>query len=303
MYGECMTENVSDRYADFDRWPARDAVEAMYEGQLAALAAIRPALEDVANAAEAAASTLGERGRLIYVGSGTSGRLAVQDGAELSPTFNWPSERTIFCIAGGLQALTVSVEGAEDSADDAMNTINQHHVGPGDVVIAVAASGKTPFTLGALREARRHGALTIGIANNAATPIMKEADHPILAETGSELVAGSTRMKAGTAQKAILNMISTAIMSRLGRVYKGYMVDMVVSNQKLANRAIAIVSDIAACPADVARRALESTGNNIKEAVLVCLGYTQAASAAMLAEHAGNLRQVLAALNPGKSVE
>ncbi len=288
-----MTENVSNRYADFDKWSAEDAVEAMYEGQLAALAAIRPALTSIAGAAGAAASALGEKGRLVYVGSGTSGRLAVQDGAELTPTFNWPSSRTLFCMAGGLNALTESVEGAEDSADAAMTVINRNKVGPGDVVLAVAASGKTPFTLGAIRQAKRNGALTIGIVNNPATPIAKEADYAIVAETGSELVAGSTRMKAGTAQKAILNMISTAVMSRLGRVYKGYMVDMVVSNQKLERRAVGIVGDIAGCSADRARQALSEADNNIKEAILICLGCTQGESARMLAKHNGNLRLVL----------
>lgn len=291
-----MTEAVSDRYAELDNWSATDAIEAMHEGQMAALAAIRPALNDIAAAVEAAAACLGEKGRLIYVGAGTSGRLAVQDGAELTPTFNWPTERTVFCMAGGLDALVTSVEGAEDSVDDAAQEMHQHNVGKNDVVIAVAASGRTPSTLSALREAKRLGALTIGIAMNPATPIIKDADHAILAETGSELVAGSTRMKAGTAQKVILNMISTGIMVQLGRVYGGYMVDMVVSNNKLAERAVRIVSDIAGCTANVARTALNSSKNNIKEAVLISLGHSQAVAAEMLAEKSGNLRQVLTSL-------
>ncbi|MBO6504941.1 MAG: N-acetylmuramic acid 6-phosphate etherase [Kordiimonadaceae bacterium] len=292
-----MTEAVSDRYAELDNWSAADAIEAMHEGQMAALAAIRPALEDIASAVEAAAERLGEKGRLVYVGAGTSGRLAVQDGAELTPTFNWPTERTVFCMAGGLDALVTSVEGAEDSVDNAAQEMHQHNVGANDVVIAVAASGRTPSTLSALREAKRCGALTIGIAMNAATPIIKDADHAILAETGSELVAGSTRMKAGTAQKVILNMISTGIMVQLGRVYGGYMVDMVVSNNKLAERAVRIVSDIANCSANVARKALTTADNNIKQAVLISMGHSQAVAAEMLAEKSGNLRQVLTSLN------
>ena len=292
-----MTEAVSDRYAELDNWSAADAIEAMHEGQMAALAAIRPAIEDIASAVEAAAERLGEKGRLVYVGAGTSGRLAVQDGAELTPTFNWPTERTVFCMAGGLDALVTSVEGAEDSVDNAAQEMHQHNVGANDVVIAVAASGRTPSTLSALREAKRCGALTIGIAMNAATPIIKDADHAILAETGSELVAGSTRMKAGTAQKVILNMISTGIMVQLGRVYGGYMVDMVVSNNKLAERAVRIVSDIANCSANVARKALTTADNNIKQAVLISMGHSQAVAAEMLAEKSGNLRQVLTSLN------
>lgn len=291
-----MTEDVSKKYADFDRWSAEDAVSAMYDGQLAALAALRPALPDIAAAVTSAATTLGDRGRLVYVGAGTSGRLAVQDGAELKPTFNWPQTRAVFCIAGGLQALTVSVEGAEDSADDGAAAIQENNVGKGDVVVAVAASGRTPYTLGALREANQRGALTIGIVNNAGTPICVEASHGILAETGSEIVAGSTRMKAGTAQKIILNMISTAIMARMGRVYGGYMVDMVASNNKLVDRAVRMVGEIAGCGPEAARAALDEAGGHIKTAILVCGGLTVAQSGQLLGEYGDNLRAALDAM-------
>jgi len=293
-----MTEDVSKSYSDFDKWPSEEAVSAMYDGQVAALEALRPALPDIADAVNQAATTLGEQGRLVYVGAGTSGRLAVQDGAELRPTFNWPQDRTVFCIAGGLQALTVSVEGAEDSADDGIAAIQGNNVGAGDVVIAVAASGRTPYTLGALREAKQRGALTIGIVNNAETPIWQEAAIGILAETGSEIVAGSTRMKAGTAQKAILNMISTAIMARMGRVYGGYMVDMVASNKKLADRAVRMVSEIADCRSEVAKEALEQADNRIKVAVLICAGLSASESEQLLEKYAGNLRTALENMPP-----
>ncbi len=295
-----MTEDVSERYFDFDKWSAEDAVIAMYEGQLEALAAVRPALVDISIAVTKAAATLGETGRLVYVGAGTSGRLAVQDGAELKPTFNWPQSRTVFCIAGGLEALTVSIEGAEDSNIDGITAIQHNNVDENDVVIAVAASGRTPYTLGALREAKQRGALTIGIVNNAATPIMAEADIGILAETGSELVAGSTRMKAGTAQKVILNMISTAIMAHLGRVYRGYMVDMVISNQKLATRAVNMVSDIAQCSPAAARAALDQSNDHIKTAILICSGIPAEKCAVLLAEHGGNLRNALESMQVPK---
>lgn len=292
-----MTEDVSEKYADFDKWSADDAVSAMYEGQIEALASLRPALNDIAAAVTKAVAILGDKGRLVYVGAGTSGRLAVQDGAELKPTFNWPQTRTVFCIAGGLQALTVSVEGAEDSANDGITAIQQNNVGRADVVIAVAASGRTPYTLGALREAKRCGALTIGIVNNAGTPILAEADHGILADTGSEIVAGSTRMKAGTAQKVILNMISTAIMARMGRVYRGYMVDMVASNQKLANRAVRMVSEIAGCSPGAAGAALNEANDHIKTAVLICSGCSAAKSQKLLDEYNDNLRAALDAVS------
>lgn len=289
-----MTEDASSRYADFDLWSTGDMVDAIYEGQLAALTSVRAVLPAIAGAVDAAAERLGDTGRLVYAGAGTSGRLAVQDGAELTPTFGWPRERTIYCMAGGLQALLESAEGAEDSVDDGIDQIQAQNIGPADVVIAVAASGRTPFTLGALREARRRGALTIGVAMNPNTPVLKEAEHPVLALTGSELVAGSTRMKAGTAQKVILNMFSTALMVRLGRIYKGYMVDMIVSNNKLQKRAVSIVADIADCSADAAGAALESAHNNIKQAVLIAMGHSPSDSAALLAAHGGNLRDVLA---------
>lgn len=296
-----MTEDVSERYSDFDKWSAEDAVTAMYEGQLEALAALRPALADISTAVTKAAATIGEQGRLVYVGAGTSGRLAVQDGAELKPTFNWPQNRTVFCIAGGLEALTVSVEGAEDSVEDGIAAIKQNNVNENDVVIAVAASGRTPYTLGAMREAKQRGALTIGIVNNAATPIMQEAGVGILAETGSELVAGSTRMKAGTVQKIILNMISTAVMARMGRVYRGYMVDMVVSNQKLANRAVNMVSEIAECSPEAARAALNQTNDHIKTAILICSEIPAEKCAPLLVEHGGNLRSALETIQAQKA--
>ena len=290
-----MTEDVAEKYTDFDKWSAEQAVFAMYEGQAEALAALRPALADIAVAVTGASAALGSAGRLVYVGAGTSGRLAVQDGAELKPTFNWPQDRTVFCIAGGLQALTVSVEGAEDSAGDGVAAIQDNNVGKGDVVIAVAASGRTPYTLGALREANKCCALTIGIVNNAGTPILGEASHGILAETGSEIIAGSTRMKAGTAQKIILNMISTAIMARMGRVYGGYMVDMVASNNKLVDRAVRMVGDIAGCDADTASAALAKANRHIKKAVLICKGMSLGHSTQLLDECNGNLRTALAA--------
>ena len=289
-----MTEGVSQRFVDFEQWSTQDSVEAMYEGQLMAIAAIKPSLSDLARAADDAAKKLESNGRLIYVGAGTSGRLAVQDGAELSPTFGWPQDRMVFCIAGGMSALTISAEGAEDNSDNGATQMREANVGKNDVIIGVAASGRTPFTLGAIMEANLRGAMTIGISNNSDTPILQEATHAILAETGSELLAGSTRMKAGTSQKAILNMLSTAIMTRLGRVYKGFMVDMIVSNKKLEIRAVNMICDITNCSKDTASDALIKANRNIKIAVLISLGETLPHSEKILENTAGNLRKALA---------
>ena len=195
------TENVDPRFVDVDEWPTLAAVEAMYEGQLTAVASISSQLPAIAAASDAAAPRLLRGGRLVYAGAGTSGRIAVQDGVELSPTFNWPEDRLVFVLAGGLDALAQSAEGAEDDATDAIAQVSAADIGANDVVIGVAASGRTPFTVAAVKEARRRGALTLGVSNNADTPLLTEAEHPLLADTGSEIIAGSTRMKAGTAQK------------------------------------------------------------------------------------------------------
>src|SRR5690242_15641698 len=194
------TEEVDPRFADLDAWSLASAMEAMWEGQLAAIAAIRHALPAITAATEAAKSALGDHGRIVYVGAGTSGRVAVQDGAELTPTFAWPKERVRFIVAGGDNAFVTSIEGAEDDIDDAISQINAARLTPHDVVIAVAASGTTPFTTTALQQAGPSGAVTIGVANNPGTALLASAKFPILIETGRELIAGSTRMKAGTAQ-------------------------------------------------------------------------------------------------------
>jgi N-acetylmuramic acid 6-phosphate etherase len=295
------TEDVDPRFADLDAWSTASAMEAMWEGQLAAVAAVGHALPAITAATHAATEALGNRGRLIYVGAGTSGRVAVQDGAELTPTFAWPQERIGFIIAGGANAFVTSVEGAEDDVDDATAQIDAAKLSAQDVVIAVAASGTTPFTVAALQQAGRYQAVTIGIANNPGTALLEAAKYPVLVETGSELIAGSTRMKAGTAQKVVLNLISSGIMIRLGRVYRGMMVDMQTTNAKLRRRAEAMVARIADCSEAQAARALEQTGGDIKLAALVVLGYDKAEADVILAKHKGNLRRVFAALSGDRS--
>lgn len=290
------TETLDPRYRDIDRWPTECAVAAMLEGQLAAIAALQTQTAAIAAAADAAASRLEDRGRLVYVGAGTSGRLAVLDGTELYPTFGWPMERMLFLMAGGNDALTRAREGAEDDGDTARADIASHYVGRDDVVIGVAASGRTPFTLAAMVAARTGGALTIGIANNPDTALIDAVDHGIVAATGSEIVAGSTRMKAGTAQKAALNLLSTAIMIRLGLVYRGRMVAMRVSNAKLASRARAMVQDLADVDANIAARALQAGGNDLRRAILIAQGATPDRAAALLTEHRGRLDRAIAAM-------
>jgi N-acetylmuramic acid 6-phosphate etherase len=290
------TESVNPRFVSLDSWPTQDAVEAMLEGQLSAVAALKNQVPALAQASEAAADRLRLGGRLVYVGAGTSGRIAVQDGVELGPTFGWPQDRLVFLLAGGMAALAVSAEGAEDDRQAAAEQIETNGVGARDVVIGVAASGRTAYTLSAVESGRRAGALTIGVSNNPGTPLLEAAEHPILADTGSELVAGSTRMKAGTAQKAALNMISTAIMLRLGRVHQGLMVDMVISNNKLRDRAHGMVSSLTGCTREEAADAVKASGNDIKKAVLVAKGMNPDAAGHLLEQNQNILGRALGQL-------
>ncbi|MEH3099782.1 N-acetylmuramic acid 6-phosphate etherase [Sphingomonas adhaesiva] len=292
------TETNDPRFAHIDQWPLADAVQAMWEGQLAAVAAVQSQVPAIAAAAEAAATRLGRGGRLAYAGAGTSGRIAVQDGVELYPTFNWPQERLVFLMAGGLSALTEAAEGAEDDGDAAYRAVAEAGLGAADVLVAVAASGRTPFTRAAVTAARAAGALTIALANNAGAPLLADAEHALPVDTGTELIAGSTRMKAGTAQKAVLNMLSTAIMLRRGLVHDGLMVNMRVSNDKLRARAQRMVAEIAGVEADAAATALAAGGEEIRNGVLIALGAAPGEAAALVARH-DTLRQAMAAYGQG----
>ena len=266
------TERSSPRYSSIDLWEAEDIAESIVESQFAALAAVHAVRKEIAAAVVAMRTRLQDRGRLIYVGAGTSGRLAVQDGAELAPTFGWPGDRLVLLVAGGERALLRSVEGAEDDAEQGLRLIEQHAVTSQDVLIAVAASGTTRFTLGCLREAKLRGALTLGIANNQASPILQDADHPIFLDTGSEPIAGSTRLKAGTAQKVALNTLSTSLMILLGKVHQGLMVDVQAANEKLQKRSEAMLMQLTGVNRDDARDALSQAHGNVKVAVMVLNG-------------------------------
>jgi N-acetylmuramic acid 6-phosphate etherase len=296
------TERPSPRYSNIDMWDPSDIAEAMIEGQLTAVAAVRAARDALVRATIAAEAKLRAGGRLVYVGAGTSGRLAVQDGAELIPTFNWPQDRLLLLIAGGKDALLRSVEGAEDGVDQAVRLVQRHEIGVNDVLIAVAASGTTPFTLSCLREARKRDALTIGIANNRDTPILQEADYPIWLDTGAEPIAGSTRMKAGTAQRITLNVFSSVVMILLGRVYDGLMVDVQAVSQKLVRRSESILKRLTGSSDEQVRAALHKANGNVKLAVLLLHGCHLKEAASILEHAGGQLRAALAAIGkPGPS--
>jgi N-acetylmuramic acid 6-phosphate etherase len=285
-----QTERPSPRYSTIDLWSSAEILDAMLEGQFAAVSAVYAARPALCAAASAIEERLRAGGRLVYAGAGTSGRLAVQDGAELMPTFNWPSDRLVLLMAGGREALVRAVEGAEDEIERAAGLVRHHAIGPGDAVIAVAASGTTPFTVSCLRAANARGAVTIGIASNPNTPILDEARYPVWLDTGVEPIAGSTRMKAGTAQRVALTLLSSLVMIRLGRVYAGLMVDVQASNEKLVRRSEAMLAQLTAHSREQVRDALRQAGGSVKLALLLLEGNDFAAATQALDRSAGDLR-------------
>lgn len=288
------TENASARYADIDEWSTRELVEGMIESQFAAIAAVAAAGPAIARAIDAIAGRLGAEGRLIYLGAGTSGRVGAQDGAELPPTFNWPYERAMTLMAGGPGALLKAVENAEDSTSAAAEGLDALGLTAADVVVGLAASGSTPYVVAGLGHARHKGALTVGIINNPGGKVGAAAEIEVLLDTGPEFLAGSTRMKAGTAQKVALNAISTGVMIRLGFVYRGLMVEMRPTNAKLRERAVRMVSELTGAEMDVSRRTLAEAGGVIKLATVMLLRKLGRAEAeAALAKAGGNLRLAL----------
>ena len=297
------TERASPRYSRIDVWDAPDIVDSFLEGQFAAVAAVHAVRPAIVAAATAMAERLRQRGRLVYVGAGTSGRLGVQDGAELIPTFGWPEDRLLLLIAGGQGALLRSVEGAEDDVEEAMRQIEAHNIGADDVLVAIAASGTTPFTLACLREAKRRGALTVGIANNSGPPILNESNYAIGRDTGSEPIAGSTRLKAGTAQKVTLNALSSLVMILLGKVYKGLMVDVRVLNEKLVRRSEEMLVQLTGCSRGEARDALQRSGESVKVAVLLLHGCELKEAITLLDRSNGQLRASLDLIDSGTRTE
>lgn len=292
--GRPATEAASPRFAGIEDWPAGDLVASMAAAQMAAAASLAAAAPALARAIDAAAARLrGGGGRWVVLGAGTSGRLAVQDAVELRPTFDWPDTRLLTLLAGGPEAMIRAREGAEDRGIEAEAALESAGIGPADVVVGVAASGRTPFTLAGLARARAAGALTVAIFNSPGAAMAAAAEHPVLLDTGPEFIAGSTRMGAGTAQKAALNILSTGVMVRLGFVYRGRMVEMRPTNAKLAARAEAMVAELAGVPAGEAARAL-AEGGSIKVAVaMLALGLDRAGAEARIAAAGGTLAAAL----------
>jgi len=259
------TEQVDGTTVDIDRVDTATRVRLLIESQRGAVDAALAAAHAIAQAADAVAAALRAGGRVIVLGAGTSGRLAVLDASELPPTFGFPPERYEGRIAGGDGALRRSIEGAED--DLGAGAASVADAGPNDVVIGLSASGSAAFVRGALVAARANGALTIALVNASDTPLAREADLAIEVVTAAEPIAGSTRMRAGTAQKVVLNTISTAAMIALGKTYRNRMVDVVASNAKLRARALRLVTELAG-GVDAAAL-LDAAGGRVKTAVVM----------------------------------
>ena len=287
------TEEFDSRFAGLDQWSDDDFLRALWEGQMRAVASVGPVLGDLATAANGIARRLAGGGRLVYVGAGTSGTVAWQDAKELGGTFGWPEEHTIVMLAGGLQSKPEDFNGAEDDADLASDEIAQHHITEQDAVIGIAASGATPYTVCAIEKARERGAYTVGICNNPDGKILDIAECGIYLESAPEVVAGSTRMGAGTAQKTARNILSTLVMNKLGRLFDNLMVGMRAENIKLHERAIRIVVHIASCDEAQAKAALEKSKFDIRSAVLVVKGHAPARAQEILALSNGNLRAAM----------
>jgi len=262
------TEAPCEAHPELDQYPLIELVNAFIDDQVNAVAAVRAASNDIARAVDAALPRIEAGGRIIYAGAGTSGRLGLLDSVELYPTFSWPHDRAIAVLAGGAEALYKAVEGAEDSRELGANDIAALNVATNDVVLVLAASGTTPYALGAINEARHRGALTIGISNNPGAPVTAAAEIGITLDTGSEIISGSTRLKAGTAQKITLNTFSSALMVKLNKVYGNLMVDVKPTNRKLIARTVRLTMLATGCDEALATQTLEACGYHVKTALV-----------------------------------
>ncbi len=289
-----LTEEPNPATAEIDTLDSLGIVHLINQEDQRVAEAVATELEPIAAAVDGIVARLERGGRLIYVGTGTSGRLGVLDAAECPPTFNTPPGQVVACIAGGERAFLHAVEGAEDDAQAGQDEIAALDVGPGDAVVGITASGHTPYVLGALREAHRRGSFTVGLTCNRPAPLEELSDVTIAPLVGPEVIAGSTRVKAGTAQKMVLNMLSTATMIRLGKTYGNLMVDVQPTNAKLRQRARRIVALACRLSMEEAAALLVSCDGETKTAIVAGLtGVTPDEARRRLARVRGRVRAAL----------
>jgi N-acetylmuramic acid 6-phosphate etherase len=290
------TEAFRRELSEIDRLPTAEIARIMNDEDATVPGAVRARLPQIAAAIDGIADRMARGGRLIYAGAGTAGRMGVLDASECPPTFNTAPQQVQGLIAGGPSAMVTSAEGAEDSKELAAAELDRLHLGPDDTVVGISASGRTPFAVGAVEHARAKGALTVGLACNPGSVLAAAADHGIEVVVGPELLTASTRLKAGTAQKLVLNMLSTITMIRLGKTYGNLMVDLRASNEKLRARSRRIVALATGAGDAEIESALAATDGEVKNAILVLVGEVDAATATrLLADAGGHLRHALQA--------
>jgi len=290
-----ITEQPNPRSCNLDLKSALAIARTINAEDAKVAAAVKRVLPQIACAIDLTANALRNGGRLIYVGAGTSGRIAALDAAECPPTFNIPSRMVQFVIAGGTKALASASEADEDSRELSQGEIAKKKPGKKDVVVGVAASGRTPFTVAAVQYARRHGAKTIAVTCNRDSPLEDAAHLAIVVEVGPEVISGSTRMKAGTAQKMILNMLSTGVMTRLGYVYGNLMVNVRLKNNKLSERGLSILQSASGISRIMAEQALKAAGNKVPVAlVMLKAKVDRAAAESALRSASGHVRRAIA---------
>lgn len=295
-FSRLTTESGDARFDHIDEMSTSELAVAMNAADAAVPAAVSAALPAIVGAVDGIVERMTDGGRLIYVGAGSSGRIGVLDASECPPTFGTDPGQVFAIIAGGQNAIASPREGAEDDHEAGAAAIDDADVGARDALVAIASSGRTPYVVAAARRARQRGALTVGLSCNENTDLSAVVDHPIEVLVGPEVVAGSTRLKAGTAQKLVLNMLSTITMVRLGKTYGNLMVDVRPTNAKLRQRAVGIVATIAGVGHRDALDALERTDFDVKRAVLVVRsGITPEQAAARLLATNGQLKKALEA--------
>lgn len=293
--GALVSETRNPQTMDLDALTTLELVHRFNQQDTLVAEAVKATLPDVASAVDAAAEALKSGGRIIYMGAGTSGRLGVLDASECPPTFGVPHGLVVGLIAGGPGALLKAVEGAEDNAQLGEDDLIALNLTPQDLVVGLAASGRTPYVIGGLKYSRKMGCITVAISCNPDSPIAQEADIAISPVVGPEALTGSTRMKSGTAQKLVLNMISTGAMVKFGKVYQNLMVDMKATNIKLMDRACRMVVEATGIARAEAEMLLKQTDFDVKPAILMALsGLSAEAAREKLATHQGFLRAALA---------
>tara|TARA_Y100001970_G_scaffold289283_1_gene419140 strand:+ start:2016 stop:2888 length:873 start_codon:yes stop_codon:yes gene_type:complete len=286
------TEKKESVFDNIENWETTKLLEELLQSQNKSFIAVKNALKDIELAVSCAIKKLKKRNsKIVYVGAGTSGRIGALDGVELNPTFGWPEDRVQFCFSGDNPFK--ATEGSEDSEELAIQHFNDKNINQDDVVIGLAASGSTKYTLKIIELSKNIGALTIGLSNNKNSLLLNVAEIKICLETGSEFLAGSTRLAAGTSQKIALNLFSTSLMTKLNRVYKGFMIDVVASNEKLKKRSQYILSEITGCSEETAIKFLKQTNFNIRLSLMLFHNYTIKDAKKILEENDNDLHKIL----------